>query len=244
MVSAQRLAAMAAEMRGWLAANADPAMVAKYARYFKEGYDAYGIESKPYDLQAAMWSKEYGPELGLAGCLDLGDLLFATGKYEEGTLAVRLIKGFRRQIDGSAVGRIGRWLDSVQNWAHCDVICGELLAPGLKASQFDARDLAGWRASPFRFKRRAVSVTLLGLVKQRERTEDLLGLLKPMMLDPERVVHQGLGWFLREAWKVNPEPVEVFLLEWKDTAPRLIFQYATEKMTPEGKGRFRRSRKS
>jgi len=35
-----------------------------------------------------------------------------------------------------------------------------------------------------------------------------------------------------------------FLLKYKDTAPRLIFQYATEKMTAEGKERFRRTRNS
>jgi 3-methyladenine DNA glycosylase AlkD len=63
------------------------------------------------------------------------------------------------------------------------------------------------------------------------------------MTDPEREVHQGTGWFLREAWKRKPEETEIFLLKWKDTAPRLIFQYATEKMTAEGKGRFRRHKK-
>jgi 3-methyladenine DNA glycosylase AlkD len=62
------------------------------------------------------------------------------------------------------------------------------------------------------------------------------------MLDQERVVQQGLGWFLREAWKRRPEVVEAFLLEWKDSAPRLIFQYATEKMTPENKARFRKAK--
>jgi 3-methyladenine DNA glycosylase AlkD len=63
-----------------------------------------------------------------------------------------------------------------------------------------------------------------------------------MMLDEERVVHQGLGWFLREAWKRQPEPVERFLLEFKDCAPRLIFQYATEKMPPADKVRFRKAK--
>jgi hypothetical protein len=52
-----------------------------------------------------------------------------------------------------------------------------------------------------------------------------------------------VGWFLREAWKIEPEPVEAFLLKYKNTAPRLIFQYATEKMTKEGKERFRRDKK-
>ena len=62
------------------------------------------------------------------------------------------------------------------------------------------------------------------------------------MMDKEREVHQGVGWFLREAWKIEPAPVEAFLLKYKDTAPRLIFQYATEKMTPEEKNRFRKSK--
>ena len=62
------------------------------------------------------------------------------------------------------------------------------------------------------------------------------------MLDPERVVQQGLGWFLREAWKKTPAPVEAYLTGWKDTAPRLIFQYATEKMSAADRARFRRAK--
>jgi len=54
-------------------------------------------------------------------------------------------------------------------------------------------------------------------------------------------VHQGVGWFLREAWKIRPKETESFLLKYKDTSPRLIFQYATEKMTPKQKLRFRRA---
>jgi 3-methyladenine DNA glycosylase AlkD len=56
-------------------------------------------------------------------------------------------------------------------------------------------------------------------------------------------VHQGIGWYLREAWKLTPEPTEAFLLKWKETAARLIFQYACEKMTKEKKELFRRSKK-
>jgi 3-methyladenine DNA glycosylase AlkD len=69
-----------------------------------------------------------------------------------------------------------------------------------------------------------------------------LDFLEPMMLMPEKVVHQGLGWFLREAWKLYPQPVEDFLLKWKDSAPRLIFQYATEKMTSDEKIRFKKEK--
>jgi 3-methyladenine DNA glycosylase AlkD len=71
----------------------------------------------------------------------------------------------------------------------------------------------------------------------------LLKLIEPMMLMKEKPVQQGLGWFLREAWKLHPELTEDFLLRWKESCGRVIVQYATEKMTPEQKERYRRSKK-
>jgi 3-methyladenine DNA glycosylase AlkD len=62
------------------------------------------------------------------------------------------------------------------------------------------------------------------------------------MLDKEREVHQGMGWFLREAWKKKPEVTEQFLFKWKDKSPRLIIQYATEKMQQEEKLKFRKGK--
>jgi 3-methyladenine DNA glycosylase AlkD len=66
--------------------------------------------------------------------------------------------------------------------------------------------------------------------------------IEPLMSDIEKVVQQGTGWFLREAWKQQPGPTEQFLLRYKDTCPRLIVQYATEKMDSDARQRFKRSR--
>ena len=55
------------------------------------------------------------------------------------------------------------------------------------------------------------------------------------MTDPEREVHQGAGWFLRQALGKNKEETEKFMLKWNEKSPRLIFQYACEKMSPEEK---------
>jgi 3-methyladenine DNA glycosylase AlkD len=82
---------------------------------------------------------------------------------------------------------------------------------------------------------------MINLVKCGRPVEPLLEFVTPLMMDEERVVHQGVGWFLREAWKRQPEPVERLLFEWKDRAARLIFQYATEKMSAQQKERFRRA---
>ena len=67
-----------------------------------------------------------------------------------------------------------------------------------------------------------------------------LRIARKLILDPEKVVQQGTGWLLREAWKKSPKKVEDFLLKWKDQAPRLIIQYATEKIDKEKRRKFRR----
>jgi 3-methyladenine DNA glycosylase AlkD len=104
-------------------------------------------------------------------------------------------------------------------------------------------EIGNWKFGVNKFQRRAVPVALIKLMKETKLVEEYITFIEPLMMDPEREVHQGVVWFLREAWKINPLPVQVFLLKYKETAARLIFQYATEKMTPEQKERFRRSKK-
>ncbi|MBC7092710.1 DNA alkylation repair protein [Candidatus Bipolaricaulota bacterium] len=229
-----------AEIRAFCAAHADPQVAARYARYFKEGYDPYGVPEEAWPGIREEWVARYRDRLGLAGFLDLGGELFASGKYEEGGLAIRLIAQFKGEFDRATFQRLGRWLEAVRNWAHCDVLCGDLLSWFLTAGLASLDDMGDWRTSPAKYKRRAVPVAMIGVLKETKDVGPLLDFIRPLMTDPERVVQQGLGWFLREAWKRWPGPVETFLLEWKDTAPRLIFQYATEKMSPEAKARFRR----
>ncbi|MGC4052102.1 MAG: DNA alkylation repair protein [Paludibaculum sp.] len=238
------VASLAVEIRAYCAANANPALATKYARYFKEGYDAWGLLDKNH----AFWNEkqtgwlEAHAALGLKGFLHLGEELFTSGKYEEGGLAIRFLKSFSTQIDGRAMPGIARWFAAgVRNWAHVDVLCAEVLSPALAAGRLGLADFDPWRDSPARFQRRAVPVAMLSLLKTPAPTAELLAYVRPLMLDPERVVQQGMGWFLRETWKRDPKPVEALLLEFKDRAPRVIYQYATEKMTPARKAAFRRN---
>ncbi len=180
-----------------------------------------------------------------------GSVCSRAGRYEEGAIAVQFIKERLADLDAEHGLALERWFSAgVANWAHADVICGEILGPMLKDGRLSLAAIAPWRASPLRFQRRAAVVATIGLLgpwkktqaptpAQRAVTKRLLVYIRPMMLDEERVVHQGLGWFLREAWKRDPEGVEPFLLEFKDSAARLILQDATERMTAMEKARFR-----
>jgi 3-methyladenine DNA glycosylase AlkD len=237
--------ALAGEIREYCAAHADAGNAGKWARYFKEGYDAWGLLDKDHPLWSEKqqeWLERYR-KIGLRGFLKLGELLFPSGKYEEGSLAIRFVKEMRDQLDAKSVASLGKWFAAgIGNWAHTDVLCGEVIAPLLQSGRIEIGSIAPWRGSRYKYQRRAAVVAMLGLLKTPAPLGPLLEFLRPMMMDSERVVQQGLGWFLREAWKKQPRPVEAFLLEYKDSAPRLIFQYATERMTPAARARFRRAR--
>ncbi len=236
---------LAAEIRAYCQAHADPKNAGKYARYFREGYDSWGLLDKDHPLfttERDRWLEKYRG-MGVRGFLKLGGILFRSPKYEEGSMAIHFLCEFRDVLDAASLPGLEGWFKAgIGNWAHTDTLCGEILAPMVADGRIDLKDLAPWRASPLKYQRRAVPVSMLKLLKNVEDVRPLLEFLRPMMVDSERVVHQGLGWFLREAWKVQPKPVEAFLAEWKDRAPRLIFQYATEKMTAAARARFRKSK--
>ena len=230
-------------IRAFCRANADERVVAKYARYFNEGYDAYGVDRAVSKEETKRVYSEYRDILGLDGFMDLGDLLMENGKYEESGFAIRFVSLFKKEFSRDTFDRMGAWFDGkVINWAASDSICGDILSPMLARSIVSLDDFRQWRESADRWKRRAVPVSMLILLKSAFDPKELLDFIRPMMLDKERVVHQGLGWFLREIWKKSPVETEAFLLEWKDSAARLKFQYATEKMASEQKARFRKSK--
>ncbi|HWR52103.1 MAG TPA: DNA alkylation repair protein, partial [Bryobacteraceae bacterium] len=162
-----RVAALASEIQAYCAAHADADKALKWTRYFKEGYEAWGIIDKDdpfFNERQAEWLEKNG-SLGLRGFLRLGTLLFASGKYEEGAIAIRFVKELRDQFDSATFALLGQWFEGVRNWAHTDVLCGEVISPLLQGGVIPLEAVASWRASPHKFQRRAVPVAMLGLLK-------------------------------------------------------------------------------
>jgi 3-methyladenine DNA glycosylase AlkD len=232
------------EVRAFCVANSDEARARRYARYFTEGYDAYGLDYRNpgWEENRIRWT-EMLREAGPKAFLDAGDLLVATGKYEEASFAIVIARGLRDTFTPEAFSRIGKWFEGgIRNWGHTDVLSGELLSLFLLDGIVDLDALAAWRDSPYKYKRRAVPVTMIKLLDGAAPIAGMLKAVEPLMHDPERVVQQGMGWFLREVWKRQPKPVEQLLLKHKDSCARLIVQYATEKMSKEARLRFRKTR--
>lgn len=218
----------------------DPNVVNKYAHFFKEGYDAFGLTEEQQETLRDKILQEH--PLTVEEYAELGWHLFATGKYEYGTIAVMLLKKFRPQFNRVVFDWVRKYFDSgVENWAHSDMLCSNITPVFLELKVADMDDFADWLGSSSKWTRRAVPVTMLAL---RSSVEPgiLLDFLEPLMSDEARVVHQGMGWFLRELWKLHRQPVEDYLFKHRQHAARLIIQYATEKMSPETKQRFRKDK--
>ena len=230
------------ELHSFFVGNSDPAIVQKYSRYFKEGYPGYGLAKGLFEQITDSLLLQPGISLELV--LKTAPLLLNTGKYEETSALIRLVLHFKKNFRKDTFHEIEGWFNyGITNWAHTDYLCGDVMWIFFQKEIINMKDLSEWRTATNKFQRRAVPVSLIKPMKKTTGSfQPFFDFLDPMMTDPEREVHQGLGWFLREAWKKQPLPTESFLSKWKNISPRLIFQYATEKMTKEAKEQFRRER--
>jgi 3-methyladenine DNA glycosylase AlkD len=231
------------EIKSFCEKNADLNLVIKYSRYFKEGYNAYGIDSKILEAQYNKWIELYGKNMTFEEAKKLGDILYSSGKYEESALAMWFFREFKDEYKKKDLSVIKNWLDKyAKNWANTDVLSWEIIKLFFQKGLIKYSDLESWKKSKSIWTRRAVPVSLIKILGD-EKISVLLDFIFPIIEDTERPVQQGLGWFLREAWKREPKTVEKFLLKIKDYAPRTIIQYATEKMSKEEKVKYKANKK-
>jgi len=221
--------------------NSSKEIAAKYARFFREGYDAYGLSDNLLNDKVTLILRD--PEVDMDLILTTSSYLIKSGKYEETFFAILLLNAFSDEFTPDLLNKISHWFQiGISNWAHCDVLCRDILSPLLVNNIIDILDLEDWKTAKNKFQRRAVPVSMIPLLKKTDNFLSMFSFLESLMLDQEREVQQGLGWFLREAWKKDQKSTENFLMKWKNEAPRLIFQYATEKMSKEERKKFRREK--
>ena len=232
------------EIINFCIANADESIVNKYSRYFKEGYDGYGIETKIFESQQNKWLGLWGNEMTISEYLDLGDLLISTGKFEEASYAIGFIASKKDEFSSETFDRIGNWLENgIQNWANTDVLCMLVLPEFIYNKIIEPNDFINWTKSESKWKRRAVPVTFYETIKKGHSPEPVFSVIEKLMEDKEEDVQKGLGTLLREIWKKQPEIAERFLLKWKDKCGRKIIHYATEKMDKDSKAKFKKTKK-
>lgn len=229
------------EIRSYCVANADAERLQKSQRFFKEEFVGHGLTApQVYSKVKEMLKRG---DFDLPTVLDAAPILMKGRMFEEISVVLLLLDGLWKQFTTETFQTINNWFTfSITNWAHADTLGMLILPKFLDKKILEMSDLSPWLDSPFKFQRRCVPVTLIKYMKKTRQVMPSILFVEKLMTDPEREVHQGMGWFLREAWKISPAETELFLEKHKDTAPRLIIQYACEKMTAENKLRFKRAK--
>ncbi len=231
------------EIRSFCESNSNPDVIKKYAKYFKDGYDGYGIEQKTYEIQRDKWIEQWKDDMNLENYLELGDKLMQNGKFEEISFAISFLQSERKNYTTQSFERIGNWFDyGISNWATTDALCMLVLSSFLIDNVISFDKLKEWTNSESEWKRRTVPVTLVELIKKDLKPEIAIHLIEPLMLDNSEYVQKGIGTLLRGLWKKYPSEIEEFLMKWKDQCGRLIIQYSTEKMDKEYRKKFRKSK--
>ncbi|HBL76280.1 MAG: hypothetical protein A2W90_09700 [Bacteroidetes bacterium GWF2_42_66] len=229
------------EITAFCQSNANEETARKSQRYFKEEYNGYGLSTTL--ILDKVNELLHRKELSLSSVLEAIPMLMKSGKYEEVSFGLLLVNGFPKEYTKETFTTIGNWFSiSITNWAHADTLGMYILPKFIDRNVISMDDFRDWLYSPYKFQRRCVPVTFIKPMKKNRQVSSFISFVEPLMNDPEREVHQGVGWFLREAWKIQRDETEAFLLKWKETAPRLIMQYACEKMSAEEKARFKRSK--
>jgi len=229
---------LAEKITSYCIANANEENARRYDRFFKEGYDGYGITTENVTklLSELLSDKSLKPET----VIEALEKHLITGKYEEISIPLGLLLKMGKQFNALHFETLsGIFAKGINNWAHADTMAMNMLPEFILRKIVNAEDFIPWKTSPYKFQRRCVPVTYIKAMKKDKNVPFYLSLVESLMTDKEREVHQGVGWFLREAWKIQPEPVEVILHTYKNSAARLIYQYATEKMTKEYRLQFR-----
>ncbi|MCX6153679.1 MAG: DNA alkylation repair protein [Candidatus Kapabacteria bacterium] len=230
------------EILTYCQANASAELAAKYQRYFKQPYNGYGLTNPMITEKVKELMKN--KEITLDIAMQTLSKYLCKGKYEEVAFGLLLVNGRSKDFTRETFNQIeGLFSKCIDNWAHADTL-GMLILPKFIAKNIvELADFIPWLESPYKFQRRCVPVTFIKPMKTIKECSVYMKIIETLMEDKEREVHQGVGWFLREAWKIQPIDTEAFLLKWKEIAPRLIFQYACEKMEKEERLRFRRTKK-
>jgi 3-methyladenine DNA glycosylase AlkD len=141
--------------------------------------------------------------------------LWNTRVHEPRVAAIIIVSACEPFYD-DRVWDLGRgWLDSLDNWGHCDGVAPGLLSPFIQVARprhkSRRREVLRWTRDPNLWVRRGALLANLRSVRYDKEWRFLLDVATRLLEDHEYFVQKGLGWMLRECAHHNPREVISFI---------------------------------
>jgi 3-methyladenine DNA glycosylase AlkD len=228
-------------MQAYFKENADPKITEKYSRFFREGYHPYGVDPHKLSPQTEVWYNELEADFKLSDFKKLFTKLMDRGKDEDISVVISFLRQMKKYHSPALFKNIKSYVGRFfTNWAQVDSLCARTISEMILNDVIAYDDLLAWHTDRSKWVRRCVPVgTICGFYKQKD-IKPVKKAADALINDPVREVGQGVGWMLRDAWKVYPEQIEKLLLKHVKTGNRTAYQYACEKMDKEYRKKFRR----
>ena len=225
------------DVRSALAELTNPADAAQLQRYFKTGPGEYGEGDLFIGVRVPAVRAVVKRFRGLG--YDEIDALLDDSIHEHRLAALLLlVAAARRDPDGVrdrylAAVRRGR----VNNWDLVDLSAPEALGDGLVGGGRAVLDELA--ASDSLWERRVAVLATFAFLRRGDPTPTL-ALAERLLGDREDLIQKAVGWMLRELGKrVSRDTLVAFLDSHAARMPRTMLSYATERLTPEERQKYR-----
>jgi 3-methyladenine DNA glycosylase AlkD len=215
-------------LREDLIAHRDEGYRAGSRSFFKESINPIGVRSQALKGIMARHRpavKALEPRVLLSLC----DELWASGYFEEGTIACKWCARALPKLGPTAFAHFERWMnEQVTNWAHCDDLGTHCLGGLILLHPEHLERTLPWLTSPNRWMRRAAAVSCILSGKRGLSLHHILYVAEQLLLDDDDLVRKGYGWLLKETSRAWPKEVFEFVLNHNGTMPRVALRYAIE----------------
>jgi 3-methyladenine DNA glycosylase AlkD len=201
--------------------------------------DSFGYGHKISDIEKIVKKIYTKRECSFDIALNVFKLLFKSNIHEEKFAAVFFLNLFKKYFTVQTIDffyeGISKHCDS---WAICDSTCIRVIGPflGKKGNQDLAKKTINtWANDDNLWIRRASMVIMLKIVMMRKEFDKIFvfKLVEHMLQYPEDYIHKGIGWLLKTCSNYEPDTIYDYLIKNKNTFPRLILRYASEKLSKE-----------
>lgn len=192
--------------------------------------DGFSFYEKPDKEILRIWSQVWNR----ASLHDVMSLPLIYYRWKSSTLTPAHFRAFKS------------WMERIENWAHADQLCQLFSILYERYPKLVEPTLRQWNRSKNPWKRRASVVSTIYYASKKRTPpsrQTVLSLVKPLLRDSDPYVQKGVGWQLREAYKLWPSETLKLLESRVLELPAITFSYATEKLPSKEKKTMKLHRK-
>jgi 3-methyladenine DNA glycosylase AlkD len=170
--------------------NGSPEDAPHAQKYIKTKFEVLGVRMPTLDSIAKEFYSAHKTDENLIEVHIVVNELWSVPIYDVKTLAISILRRFRRKLDRTTFDTVKGWWDDLDNWAHCDGTSVYVLGSILLKDDSVISDIMEWTKSDNQWKRRAaLTSTMLGNRVGKGDPFWTLTMLNDVLDDKEYYVH-------------------------------------------------------